>query len=142
MSTRCQIGIYSSKEDKIEDFEVLLYRHSDGYPGTPDGEENGVLADIVPFLKWWTKGRGISDTEYTGARLSQFLCDGDDKWSRGQGHLKDGDFTGEIGHGISNGFHGDIEFFYKIYPNAIEVYEVPFDVNPNDFKLVETIGLK
>lgn len=47
MSTRCQIGFYEAEEKDLDNFEALIYRHSDGYPDT----EHGVLAAIVPFLQ-------------------------------------------------------------------------------------------
>lgn len=140
MSTRCQIGIYENKEKEHKDFEVLLYRHSDGYP-------EGVLPDIIPFLKRWKKQRGISDTEYIGARLLQHLCneyDGLSKTTLKQLKSKDG-FTGVLGHGICKDFHWDIAYFYKIYPNAVEVYKVKFflpeDNKEAEFKKIKTIKL-
>jgi len=149
MSTRCQIGVYESKESKLQDFEVLLYRHSDGYPGD-NVDENGVLTDIVPFLQWWKKKRGIGDAEYCGARLLQWLCDNDDhsmsQFSK-QTNQKDDvneTFTGYLGYGICKDFHGDIDYFYKVYPNAIEVYHVGNiwqEFHDSEFKLVQTIQL-
>jgi len=63
MSTRCNIGFYGDGTDKdLEKPEVLLYRHSDGYP-------EGVLPDIVPFLKRFNAKRGLNDTEYASAWL-------------------------------------------------------------------------
>lgn len=141
MSTRCQIGIYRSKDTSIDQPEVLLYRHCDGYP-------KGVLPDMKEFLNWWHKGRGISDTEYTGARLIQFMCNQADKQSEefkasmSLNNQSEKGLTGEIGYGICKEFHGDIEFFYKIYPNAIEVYRTPYDAKPIDFELIETVTLE
>ena len=34
MSTRCQIGFYAQGNDNLLKPDALLYRHSDGYPGT------------------------------------------------------------------------------------------------------------
>jgi hypothetical protein len=140
MSTRCQIGFYESKEKSLEDFEALIYRHSDGYPDT----EHGVVKAIAPFLKWWKSQRGIDDLEYLSARLLQWLCNNYD--GKGYGHFKEGDneYTGIYGHGICKDFHGDIEYFYKIYPNAIEVYKVgniwdKFD--EKEFKLIKTVKI-
>ena len=84
MSTRCQIGVYENKDKSLKEFDVLLYRHSDGYPGKADNSEGGVLPEIIPFLKWWKSQRGISDTEYAGARLLQWLCNNYDGISRCQ----------------------------------------------------------
>lgn len=154
MSTRCQIGFYKSKEKKLQDFEVLIYRHSDGYPGKvdKDGKEidYGVLADILPFLKWWKKARGLSDLEYVSARLLQYLCNKYDKQSkkicREIKSTYDGNeqFTGILGHGICKEFHWDIEYFYKIYPDAIEIYEARIKgdkFNPEEFKRKKTIEI-
>lgn len=123
MSTRCHIGVYDEKA-KLDDFEVLLYRHSDGYP-------SGVLPDIMPFLAWWDKGRGVDDAEYTGARLLQWLCNSSDGWKREQWDNKDFnaemEYTGVYGHGICKIFHGDIEYFYRVDKKGVTVYDVRFD---------------
>ncbi len=140
MSTRCQIGIYESNNQPIDKPEVLLYRHSDSYPGKEDESEYGVLPDIVPFLRWWAKGRGIWDSEYLGARLLQHLCNLYD--NRSNKYEEEIIFTGIYGYGICKDFHGDIEYLYRIYPNVLEVYECGFDKEPKDFKLIETIELK
>ena len=87
MSTRCQIGIYENGKAKFKEFYALLYRHSDGYPGTIDGKKWGVLTDVVPFLRWWKTQRGISDLEYTSARLLQYLCNTYDGHGNGTENL-------------------------------------------------------
>lgn len=122
MSTRSQIGFYKERNSKLKSWEALIYRHSDGYP-------EGVLPDIIPFLRWWKGSRGISDLEYCSARLLQYLCnqyDGTD--------IVNKDYTGTLGHGICNQFHGDIEYFYFVYPNGVKVYDVPF-INKIDAEL-------
>ena len=140
MSTRSQIGFYKNKETPIDKFEALLYRHSDGYPA-------GVLPDILPFLSWWRKARGIGDLEYCSARLLQYLCNEYDKHSREIGEKIE--FTGTLGHGVCKILHGDIEYFYKIYPNKVEVYDVPFQSEEEsekdwfgNWKLIHTIDLE
>ena len=45
MSTRCQIGFYEDEQDMLTGFKVLLYRHSDGYPGTINGKKYSHLID-------------------------------------------------------------------------------------------------
>ena len=65
MSTRSQLGFYSSKEDGIEDWKALIYVHSDGNP-------EYILPQIVPFLQAWR--RGLDDSEYAAARLLQRRC--------------------------------------------------------------------
>lgn len=134
MSTRCQIGFYESPESPLEKPEALLYRHSDGYP-------SAVLPDIMPFLEWWSKGRGISDLEYCSARLLQYLCNQYDghslefnsemrnKMLFGHDTSKEDEdtkrFTGIYGHGICNSFHGDIEYYYAITEQGVVVFEDP-----------------
>lgn len=151
MSTRSQIGIYAEQKAKPKEFEALLYRHSDGYP-------SGVLPDIMPFLAWWAKGRGMNDTEYVSARLLQYLCnqyDGDtmrfkseyvDKGTTSdrvkEEYKKEMEdtkrFTGELGHGICKQFHWDIEYFYAVKPEGVEVYEV-VDAEAEKFKKLALI---
>ena len=140
MSTRSQIGFYKKAETPLDKFEALLYRHSDGYP-------SGVLPDILPFLSWWRKARGIGDSEYCSARLLQYLCNEYDKYSKRFG--EELEFTGTLGHGVCKTFQGDIEYFYKIYPDKVEVYDVPFQSDEgsekdwfDNWKLIHTIDLK
>lgn len=116
MSTRCQIAFYESEPKDLNNFEALIYRHSDGYP-------EGVMPDIEPFLKWWSKGRGLDDIEYVSARLLQYLCNRYDMHGY-EYDKKDKDFTGTLGHGICKDFHQDIEYLYVIYPNQLEVYDI------------------
>lgn len=144
MSTRSQIGFYRKEptQKTLKEWEALIYRHSDGYP-------DGVLPDIIPFLKWWKSKRGIDDLEYCAARLLQWLCNEYDNRSKviekqiGKTALSnDGDYTGIYGHGICKGFHGDIEYYYAVYPNKIQIYSVGFDAEPESFKLLATVDLE
>ena len=143
MSTRCNIAFYDKKPEKLEKFEVLLYRHSDGYP-------KGVLPEIMPFLKGFKKKRGLNDIEYVSARLLQHLCNEYDGIMKPlelkNGHNEKLIFTGILGYGICNQFHGDIEYLYVIYPNKVEVYDIgkecfdeKYDLKDiNKAKLIET----
>lgn len=157
MSTRCQIGFYQAGEADLKKFEALLYRHSDGYPGTEDGEEYGVLSEIVPFLRWFDNNRGTGDLEYVSARLLQHLCALHDKDSRDfdkdhegppRSHpYPDGSVYGALGYGICKAFHGDIQYFYRIDPKRIEVWEVTwsreYDLNPPEkWKKIQTVQIK
>lgn len=141
MSTRSQIGFYDKKETPNKKFEALIYRHSDGYP-------SAVLPDIIPFLKWWKTVRGLSDLEYVSARLLQYLCNEYDVRGKelekqlGTSLSKNTDYTGTLGHGICKGFHGDIEYFYKVYPNSLQIFSCGFDESPNEYKLLVTIDLE
>ncbi len=38
--------------------------------------------------------------------------------------------------------YGDIEYFYAVYPDRIEVYETPFDGQLDTWKLIQTVNLK
>lgn len=146
MSTRCQIGFYSTKEAKLEEFEALIYRHSDGYPGNPEKGEYGVLQDIIPFLEWWHVNRGMDDVEYLSARLVQWLCNEYDgislinHYSQAEDIKKYG-FTGESDHGICNNFHGDIEYYYAISPGLVRVYDVGWDEPCRQWKLIKEINI-
>ena len=62
MSTRCQLFVKNS--------DVVLYRHSDGYPES----ESGVLACILPFLADFYKYRG-NDSYYCSAQLLGHLIE-------------------------------------------------------------------
>ena len=98
MATRCQIGFYKDTKN-LNNFEVLIYRHWDGYP-------EGVIPEILPILKRFDKGRGLGDIEYASAWLVKKL-------------KKD-----YLNVGISKDFHGDIEYLYAILKDRIEVYEI------------------
>ena len=130
MSTRCQIGIYESKKTPLKNWNVLLYRHSDGYP-------DDVVPMLKKFLTFWKKERGLDDTEYCGARLLQYLCNEYDN-EGSDGATKD--LTGILGYGISNTIHGDIEYFYRIYPDILEVYEA-YGTDIQNFKLIKTVTI-
>ena len=141
MSTRSQIGIYKIKPSTpsvLKEFKALLYRHSDGYP-------SGVLPDIIPFLRWFKSARGIGDTEYVAARLLQWLCNQYDGVTAGVlVNLRDNvtaGYTGTLGHGICKYFHGDIEYYYAVYPNGVDIYDCLYDSKPDKWRLLAEINL-
>lgn len=105
MSTRCQIII--NDKDKIRSNTAMIYQHYDGYPDT----DNGVIANIVPFLKDFKKNRGLDDLEYLAARLLQYLINKNDKEK----------YTG---YGICNQLHIDIEYLYIVTPECLYTYKV------------------
>jgi len=148
MSTRCQIGIYESNEDSLNNYVALLYRHFDGYPGKVDGSEYGVLSEIVPFVKNFISKRGF-DTEYIAARLIQFLTnehDNEMKKAHKRNKLLRNPYYRYLGYGICNQFHSDIEYFYAIKPDCIVVYEPTYTDNyeleeSKKWKKVQTIKL-
>ena len=120
MSTRCQIGFYEPEAKDLNDFEALIYRHCDGYPDT----EHGVLAAIVPILQDFNDNRGLDDLEYASAWLVSKLK------------------TDYLNIGICKAFHGDIEFFYAVYPDRMEVYDTNgMDTNPAQWKKLQTVSL-
>lgn len=150
MNTHCQIGIYESADKPIEKFDVLLYRHCDGYP-------DGILPDIVPFLKAFDAKRGINDTEYCGAWLMHHLiarhCENmaeyfrtDDQSQLPKNLQMTTDGHDFLGHGISRSFYRDIEYFYKVSPTQVDVYNVPLQKQSDKlwiakWKLIKTIVL-
>tara|TARA_Y100000310_G_C20020129_1_gene506993 strand:- start:3 stop:359 length:357 start_codon:yes stop_codon:yes gene_type:complete len=116
MSTRCQIGFYEPDTENLQNFEALIYRHSDGYPDS----EHGVIATIKPILDDFNKNRGLDDMEYASAWLVAKLKD---------------DY---LNIGISKAFHGDIEYFYAVYPNRMDIYETP-DSKPQNWKRIDSV---
>ena len=131
MSTRCQIIVKGS--------DVVVYRHSDGYP---DGK-HGVLAAlkkiVVPFLKH----RGL-DTCYLPAHIVAGLIVEHqrdmDKLIRlsvkegRQDHVSSYEQFKYLGFGVEaytdenadNALHGDIEFVYIVDDKGIEVRHADF----------------
>jgi hypothetical protein len=108
MSTRCQIGFYKADDDAVESPEVLIYRHSDGYPES----EYGVLATLIPLIKYFDERRGYWDVHY----LSAFVV----------AQLKGNDIY-NIGICGDRQLHGDIEFYYAVYPSCVVVHTVSLD---------------
>lgn len=127
MSTRCMIGFYEPEAVSLVDFVALIYRHCDGYPGklNEKGEEveYGVLSDIMPILKDFNENRGLGDVEYASAWLVAKL-------------KKD-----YLNIGICRAFHGDIEYFYAVYPDKVVIYETPFDADWKQWKEIQTVKI-
>ena len=101
MSTRCHI--------LIEGFKPMLYRHCDGYPGSPDGSTYGVLADLMPFLAAFRERRGW-DPEYLLARMAQHLCNAFEPDAEHKARFGP-DF---LGVGIDLAMHCDVAFIYRV----------------------------
>lgn len=125
MSTRCQIGFYGKEEKNLKNWKVMIYQHWDGYPD----HEGGVIATVVPILKDFNKNRGLMDWEYASAWLVKELKD---------------DY---LNIGISNDFHGNIDFYYAVFPDELEVYKVNMSYNKKtdfekDFTKTKTVNLK
>lgn len=127
MSTRCQIGFYAQEPKTpadLEQYEVLIYKHSDGYPDTDGKGNGGLLAYLIPFLKDFQKARGLDDTEYASARTLQFLANHQDEGARSY----DPHTMQVCGFGIcgKHGMHGDIEYFYAISSHSMKVFKGSF----------------
>ena len=99
MGTRCQIGFYEPETTDLKGFEALIYRHWDGDP-------ESVLPTILPILRDFNENRGLGDVEYASAWLVAKLKDN------------------YLNIGICKDFHGDIEWFYAVYPDKVVVYQV------------------
>jgi len=115
MSTRCQIGFYEEKPEgteALENFEALLYHHSDGYP---EGQ-HGIIGRLSPILKEFRVHRALTgESEY----LSRYVCC----------NLFEPESI--LGGGISREFHFDIEFYYAIHPDGIDVYSCSDSIPEN-----------
>lgn len=146
MSTRSHIGFYreTPMESQLHrDWDVLLYKHSDGYP-------EGTLPQLTEFCMLFNEHRGLRDTEYAGARCMQYLtnyADGDMRqWRKEQNRDEDISQWDFLGYGISQNFHSDIEFYYAVSPESIKVYEVGYkEINDTwkpTFKEIQTVSLK
>lgn len=135
MSTRSQIRIKGNEP-------VLVYRHSDGYPGNIEREECGVVPDVMPFCLTFIKERGW-DPEYLTACLVVYLK----QWHCGGPAIPEPDLDENgvdrnasysnwctmevngikmrtIGLGIDCGIHGDIEYLYDIDEKGITVTKI------------------
>ena len=128
MSTRSQLGFYEPGEKDLKKWIGLIYRHCDGYP-------TGILPDIMPFLKKFKDVRG-NDPEYQGAWLLHELLKEHDAYMEKAGYK-----NGFTGFGVCHDFHGDIEYFYAIYPDKVDVYSCGWDVPPKDWKLLGTVQI-
>jgi hypothetical protein len=125
MSTRCNIGIYEEKEEKLENPDVILYKHSDGYP-------EGTLPLLKKFMENPKNDRNRYDYEYQSAWLLHTLI------NQGiEDSITFGYETIHVGYGICKEIHGDIEYYYAIYPDRIETYKAGFDQEFKDFELIE-----
>jgi len=118
----------------------MIYRHSDGYPGTVDGKERGVLTGLVPYLKRFLKDRGFNPSCMT-ARVV-----GNETLQYGESLKEYGEFFTGFGIDKAGDVHGDIEYFYTIShaPRrgagaVVSVWEPVFDgtFNPVSFNLLE-----
>lgn len=147
MSTRCQIGFYERDSDFLEP-KIIIYKHQDGYP-------EGVLPQLVPFLKFFHKRRGLNDIEYAAAwTIHHFIDEHVGRHRQYAIKCKEADEEFDwlpldgrdcIGFGISDDFHADIEYYYAIEGTTLKVYKVKMNFdrpfNTDDFTLLDTIDL-
>ena len=116
MSTRCQIGFYTSPDQLLARPSALIYRHSDGYPQALSGEY-GVVPELLPFLVAFEKDRGISDAEYCAAQALAHLIAGD-----GLAPLES---RRMLGYGVcgDHDLHADIEYYYRVDPAGLHIFD-------------------
>lgn len=115
MSTRCQLGFFQEGERDLNRWEALIYRHWDGNP-------ESVLPTILPILRDFNENRGLSDIEYASAWLVAKLKEN------------------YLNIGICKDFHGDIEWFYAVYPDKVVVYQVT-NGNPESWRKFKTVKI-
>jgi len=139
MGDRTQIGFYYDKEDRMNEYQALIYR------STCDQEY--FVNEVIPFLEWWAKSRRLNDPEYCAARLIQYLCNRDDAyratWSKYTKEAVDNGFTGMVGFGVSSGIDaipGDVTCFYRINPGEILVYKVDGKLPRSNSKPVQVLS--
>lgn len=149
MSTRAHIGFFEKEPTEAERTkpEVLIYKHSDGYP-------EGTLPQLTEFCKLFNEHRGLRDNEYATARCVQFMTNYDDKemaeWHKEQGRKENNPTWSFLGYGVGTGFHGDIEYYYVVTPEEIKVYAVGYNYDEEDeekrylpiLTLTDTVTLK
>lgn len=116
MSIRCQIGFYYEGEKNLKNWQALVYRHIEGDP-------ESVLADVIPILKDVDEAIGLQDVEYASAYLVKELKT--DYWNIG----------------ISKEFHGDIDYYYAVYPNLVRIYHCRYGQPYTEWELIKTINL-
>lgn len=118
MSTRCMIHFHDSYSGKAQ---AIIYRHSDGYPGTQDGKEYGVLPDLQEFFalvkeqcKGTMFGMRFEDPEYLAAKFVVWQAGENSIYSVGERDKQHGFLNfGSIGVALAD--HSDIEYRYHIW---------------------------
>ena len=127
MPTRCQIGVYEN-DKRI----ALIYRHSDGYPNT----KNGVLHILTPLIKDFKQNLGY-DAEYLSAQIVFRLIDNYRRYMTQAGYLDNS--SKYLGFRICQEMYEDIEYFYKISEDGIEVFETPDPLNQCTWRRIKII---
>lgn len=114
MSVRCQLAFYDASEENLENWQVLIYRHLDGFP-------KSVLDDVIPILTDFAEARSLGDIEYAAAYVVSKLKT---------------DFSNI---GISKQIHSDLDYFYQIFPFRIKVFQCRYSEPPNKWTLIKTV---
>lgn len=132
MSTRCEIGIYPEGDYIFNKPYMVFYKHCDGYPEGKYGMKEllkKVWKRISKIERFDDPSYFAAQTLYTIMRLAY------------EGRIGDG-----LGFGIQDGFgtQSDIEYYYAIFYNRIEVYATSFNDGTEKWthKLIETIQMK
>lgn len=115
MSTRAQIKF------KDSEFNIHIYKHSDGYP---EGK-HGVLAILAPFVEKFFENRGNDECYFLAqfirhtavAEYQKELTDKPLVSLRGSPYGT----SGFLGWGLDCVKHGDTEYLYEIGPKG-EIY--------------------
>lgn len=148
MPTRCQIGIYSlphneryissERLDALQGWDVLLYKHQDGYP------EN-MAPLLEPLVARCAKACGFFDAEYLSAWICHHLIadyiESNKTAAKRYEHIPE-DGVDFLGYGISSSMHTDIEYFYKIEPNKLSTYAVTYEDRRQEFNLIDEIEIE
>ena len=141
------IGIYENAEQDIAKPSALLYKHWDSYPD----ENVPLLTEICTIFQ---ERRGMNDTEYLAAWVMWWMVNKSvEARKETYKELKQkGSTIAEqyeedgidcLGYGVSQEFHADIEWYYRINPGEILVYKVNgWDVKPKEFVLTQTVKIE
>lgn len=120
MLMRTQIGFYKNQKQKLSEFDALIYRHSDECSDS----KCYISYNLLPFLKEYHQGWGLSHVHHAAARTLQHLCNLYDD------HLASATSIDRFRvFGISKSIRNDINFFYAIYGTGLlKVFEVDMDM--------------
>jgi len=130
MSTRCQIIVKGS--------DVVVYRHSDGYPDGKHGVVSALKKIVVPFLKH----RGLDACYLPAHIVAGMIADHKQhmdkliRLSENEGRhdcVSSYEQCKYLGFGVEayneandNALHGDIEFLYIVDEKGVEVRAADF----------------
>jgi hypothetical protein len=102
----CQIGIYESPDDSFDHWSSLIY--------LPDSQTpRDLLRDVVPFLKQFHALHDMHDAGSLGAWLAWHLIDSSVADSMDMPRVS-----------LSRQIQTDIDYFCRVSPGQVEVYNV------------------